>query len=53
MNPVHEILISNSEAIIRSLKRQLELAKTKDEQNAIRTEIKFHENKIETLLATA
>ena len=53
MNPVHEILISNSEAIVKSLKKQLPLAKSKDEQQQIKNEIKFHENKIETLLATA
>ena len=53
MNPVHEILISNSEAIIKSLKKQLETAKTRSEQQEIETQIRFQENRIENLLATA
>ena len=53
MNPVHEILISNSEQIIKSLKKQLPLAKTKDEQQQIQNQIRAHEAKIDNLLATA
>ena len=53
MNPVHEMLISNSETIIKSLKKQLELAKTREEQSKIRAEIAIHEGRIDNLLATA